>query len=592
MTIIYRLKPVAAAVMLACATQSAQAFETIEFENGFKLETRINVNYTLSARMEDRDPLLSTQLGPPDANGRRSILSAGSNDGNNNFDDGALTSNRLALLFDGKLSKPLGGGGDLGFVLSASTFYDDVYNGSNDNDRGSGLPNAAYNPNGVNKEPPFDEFTEGAEHYHGSYTRLLDTYAYGVFDLGGSRLSARLGRQVVNWGEAIFFPGIGLAQGPADGSKSLIPGTEVKEQLLPEDQVSFSLEVNRWTLLAHWQFQFQEVIAPSPGSYLNTSDGVGPGGKCLGPWVSLPGVPGLFDGYTGCSFGKRGDDIMPSDTGQWGVGTRYRITDATEVGVYYLNYSDRTPVPEINAFTPGTAVPDFFGIPGNQIGNGSYNVRYFEDVELIGATFSTSLGLVTVAGELSYKDGVPVLVNTVVNPATGATIPNPTEGKVMQANLNAFANFGRTRIAPQTILIGEVAYVDIGTLEERKAPGVENFPEAQQAFFPASDDPSFDTNEAVAISATGSFGYPNLFEGWDLNVALAYSQQIEGRTLVGGVGGDGDKRYSVGFTFTRLSNLQLGLTWLGFLGDANLDLKDFRALTDREQLSFVAKYSF
>ena len=574
-----RVKPVAATVMMICASPSAQAFEAIEFGNGVSLETRVNVTYTLSGRMEDADPLL--------------VSASGSNDGDNNFDDGALTGNRLALLFDGKLSKPLSGGGDMGFVLSASTFYDDVYQHANDNDKGSGLPGAGYNPNGVNKEPPFDEFTNGAERYHGGYSRLLDAYAYGRFDIGGSRLSARLGRQVVSWGEALFFPGISLAQGPADGTKSNIPGTETKDLLLPEDQVSFSLEVTPgWSLLAHWQFGFQETLAPAPGSYLNTSDAVGPGGKCLGPWVSLPAVPGVFAGYSGCSFGIRGEDIEPSATGQWGLGTRYRITDATEVGLYYLNYGDRTPVPEINAFTPGTAVPDFFGIPGNQIGNGSYRVRYFEDVELIGATFSTSLGLVTVAGEVSYKDGAPVLVNTVVNPATGATIPNPTEGKVTQVNLNAFANFGRTRLAPQTVLLGEVSYVDVGTLEARKAPGVENLPAVQQTFFPAGDDPSFDTGEAIAISATASFGYPNLFEGWDLNLALAYSQQIEGRTLTGGVGGEGDKRYSVGFSLLRLSNLQLGLTWLGFLGDASVDLKEFRGLTDRDQLSFVAKYSF
>ena len=143
-----------------------------------------------------------------------------------------------------------------------------------------------------------------------------------------------------------------------------------------------------------------------------------------------------------------------------------------------------------------------------------------------------------------------------------------------------------------TILTGEIAYVHVGTLEARKAPGVENLPPAFQAAFPASDVASFDTDDAFAVAATGSFSYPNLFEGWDLGVTLAYSQQIEGRTLTGGVGGEGDQRYSVGFNFTRLSNLQLGLNWLGFLGDASTDLKEFRALTDREQLSFTAKYSF
>ncbi len=576
-----RLTPLAVAVILACAGYPANAFETLEFANGMRLETRINTTYTLSGRLEGRDKLLAA--------------AAGSNDGNNNFDNGDLTSNRLALLLDAKLNRPTDDGRDLGLVFSASTFYDDIYQRSNANNPGSGLPNASYNPNAVNKPPPFDEFTNGAERYHGGYGRVLDAYAYAAFDLGESRLTTRLGRQVVSWGEALFFPGISLAQAPADGTKTGIPGTETKDQLLPEDQVSVSLEATQnWTLLAHWQFGFQETIAPAPGSYLNSSDAVGPGGRCLGPWVNLPAVPGLFAGYEGCSFGIRGEDIKPSDTGQWGVGTRYRVTDATELGLYYLNFSDRTPVPEINAFTPGVSIPPAlqpaFGI--RQIGNGSYNVHYFEDVKLIGATASTSLGVVSVAGEISYKDGAPVLVDTVVNPATGAVIPNPTAGKVTQVNVNAFANLGRTRLSPQTLFLAEVSYIDIGSVDARKAPGVENLPPPQQAFFPASKTLSFDTSNAWAFSTSAALGYPNLFEGWDLNVALAYSGQIQGRTLIGGVGGEGDQRFSVGFNFVRMSNLSLGLTYLGFLGDADITLKEFRPLVDRDQLSFVAKYSF
>ncbi len=580
---VFRMKPVTAAVVLACASQSAQAMDTIEFANGATFETRVNMTYTLSARMEDPDPLLTA--------------ASGSNDGNNNFDKGSLTSNRVAMLFDGKYLKPLDAGQELGFVLSATAFADYSYMTSNDNNPGSGLPGAGYNPNGVNKRPNFNEFTNQAEFYHGGYGRLLDAYAYGTWNLGDSRLGVRLGRQVVAWGEALFFPGISLAQGPADGTKAAIPGTEVKDLLLPEDQISVSLEATPdWSLLAHWQFQFQETLAQAPGSYLNTSDSVGPGGRCLTPWTNVAPIPQVgFPGYEGCAFGKRGDDILPSDTAQWGVGTRYRVTSATELGIYYLNYSERIPVPEINAFTPGpfAASP----VPAlRPLGSGSYNVHYFEDVKLIGATASTSLGVVSVAAEVSYKDGTPVLVNTLVNPAAptnpASYIPNPTEGKVTQANLNAIWNFGRTVIAPISLLTAEVAYVHVGSLEARKAPGVENMPPPFQAAFPASDDPSFDTDDAFAVSATYSATYPNLFEGWDLGLAFAYSQQIEGRTLTGGVGGEGDIRYSAGFTFTRLSNLQLGLTWLGFLGDASTDLKEFVAVTDRDQLSFVAKYSF
>ena len=58
------------------------------------------------------------------------------------------------------------------------------------------------------------------------------------------------------------------------------------------------------------------------------------------------------------------------------------------------------------------------------------------------------------------------------------------------------------------------------------------------------------------------------------------------------MGGEGDKRYSIGATFTYQGNLSLGLSYLGFLGNADLALKTQRLLTDRDQLSLVAKYSF
>ncbi len=570
----------AAAALLGCAAP-ALAFDQIEFGDGIKFDSRINFTYTLARRMKAQDPVLAK--------------SNGNNDGENNFDKGSLTANRIGALFDGKLSK-----GDSGLVMSASSFYDNVYHRTNDNDPGNGQPGAGYNPNGVNHPPPFNEFTKDTRHYHGGYTRLLDAYGYTSFNLGDeSRLNLRFGRHVVSWGEALFFPSMSLAQGPADGTKQGVPGTETKDQLLPEDQVSFSLEVNpRWSVLGQWQFQFKETLAPAPGSLLNASDGVGPGGVCLQPWAKLPAVQGVFNGFEGCSFGLRGADIRPSNSGQWGLGTRYRVTDETELGLYYLNYKDRTPLPEINAFTPGTPVPAFFNIPGNQIGQGSYRIRYFDDVKLVGATMSTTFDLFTVAGELTYKDGAPVLVNTLVNPAApnnpSSYIPNPTRAKISQLNVNTTMNLGRTPVAEMTLLLAELSYVHVGSIDARKAPGVENLPAAMQAAFPASNTYTFDSKTALAANLTASLTYYGVFEGWDLSVPISYSTQIRGRTLTGGLGGEGDRRYSVSASMIYRGNMSLGLNYLGYLGGPNPNgaAKTFRPFTDRDQLSIVGKYSF
>ena len=87
--------------------------------------------------------------------------------------------------------------------------------------------------------------------------------------------------------------------------------------------------------------------------------------------------------------------------------------------------------------------------------------------------------------------------------------------------------------------------------------------------------------------------YPGIFEGWDLSVPISFSRPLKGRTITGGVGGEGDMRGSIGANFTYKRNLQVGVTYMGYFGNAEVvNQREFRALTDRDQLSLVMKYSF
>ncbi len=574
----HRIAPIAAAALALATTLSAQAVEPITFGDGYTLDWNLGLTYGVAQRVGTPSPLLTSAK-----------TNAGANDGDNNFKKGSLTSNGVSALFQGKLSK-----GDSGFVLSASDFYDSVYHRTNDNS------NAPNNPNGVNSPPPFNQFTSATRTYMGGYGRILDAYGYTTLDVGGGRsLNVKIGRQVVNWGEALFYPNIAQAQGPFDGTKTGIPGAAVKDTILPEDQLSLSLAATpRWTLLGQVQFGFHETIAPAVGSYLSTSDGVGPGAYCLGPFTSIPAVaPAGFGGFNGCSFGSYRGDIRPSKVGQWGIGTRYRLTDQTEAGLYYLDFNDRTPLPVINSFTPGTAIPAalqaaFGGL--SQIGNGSYQVRFFNHVKMLGTTLSTlASDSVSVASEASYRWGAPVLVNTVVNPATGATIPNPTRADVATASVNFLANLGNTPVAPQTTLLGEVSGSYVNNIQPLQAPGVQTLPAAFQAAFPASSQLSYVRPFALAYTVQASFGYPGIAEGWDMTIPISFSNQVTGRSLVGTSGsGQGDRRIGIGATFVRRSNLTLSVNYLAFLGSPNTGLLNSNLLADRNFVSLSAKYTF
>src|SRR5579862_8210808 len=105
----------AAAAALLAMNQPASA-GLVQFDNGWNIDYGLTATYTLAARVKEPDPLLS------------GAKNAGGNDGDNDFSQGALTANRAALLLETKIHKD-----NYGFVVSASTFYDNVYHRNNDN---------------------------------------------------------------------------------------------------------------------------------------------------------------------------------------------------------------------------------------------------------------------------------------------------------------------------------------------------------------------------------------------------------------------------------------------------------------------------
>lgn len=508
----FKKSALTAAIISACLATQASAGESIDLGNGFNFDWKGTAAYSLAARTENQNPDLSTGFG-------RST-------GDANFDKKDLTANGLSLLMEGHLSK-----NGSGLVMSASAFYDDVYQD--------------------------DKFTDAAEKYHGGYARLLDFYGYTTFAFGETGYAdIRLGNHVVAWGEALFFPSMSLAQGPSDAIKAAVPGAEVKDILLPEEQISTQLEINdKLSLMAHYQYDWHQTIVPEPGSFLSTSEAVGFGATCMVATIS---------GF--CPFGARNSDIQPDDAGQWGIGTRYRISENTELGFYYLNYSDRIP---LTLFTPSDA-----GFSGP----GTYQVQFFDDIDLYGATFTTTQGMASIAGEITYKKGAPTLVNT-------TAVPTGARSDILQTNLNGIFNFGRTSFAENATLTTELAYVDIMDVKEAALPGFA---------FTSSDEP-FWGDHGLAFSGSLSLAYPGITENWDLGVPISYARQISGRTLTGGVGGEGDHRFAIGANFTHhRSGIQVGAKYTAYLGDhhTGIAVDKEKKLSDRDYVALTVKYAF
>ena len=142
----FELSGLVVATALVCTP--AWSGETIEFDNGTTIDWTVTTSYGLGVRL---------------SNPSSKLLTPNADDGDRNFDKGSLVTNRIGALAEMIVRKDNYGG-----VLRASTFYDDVYHRSNDND----------SPGTVNKAGDHDEFTSDTKYYSGGRSKFLDAYVF------------------------------------------------------------------------------------------------------------------------------------------------------------------------------------------------------------------------------------------------------------------------------------------------------------------------------------------------------------------------------------------------------------------------------
>jgi hypothetical protein len=216
--------------------------------------------------------------------------------------------------------------------------------------RGSGL----YDDETENGATQRTKLSKSARDLVGTYTRLLDAFAYARFDLGGMPSELRLGRQVLSWGESTFIQGGLNTINHFDVAALRVPGSELKEAFLPQEMAVFNLQFNdRLSTQLVYLLDWNDTKPEPAGSFFSTNDFAVPGGErvVLGfgafsdQGVDFRPLGGpLIPDFQNV---KRLDTREPKNSGQFGINFKLFMPDfnnGTELGLYFLNYHSRLPL--------------------------------------------------------------------------------------------------------------------------------------------------------------------------------------------------------------------------------------------------------
>lgn len=301
------------------------------------------------------------------------------NDGNRNFDTG-LVSEVYKVTSDLEVTYQ-----NYGAFVRGTAFYDtQIMDKRNDYyDANTPVQPSQNYPND-------DSFTYETRHKAGRNAEILDAYVYGNWDVADMPVGARLGRQVFNWGEGIFYRGGVNTTNPVDAAKFRLPGSELKEVLVPVEALSFNLGLtDNLSMETFYQFNWKETAIDPVGTYFSETDPFADGGNTAytqsgalaGALTPNPGFGGLSlyqlsalnpaNGLKGSQFATKdafkvasiGSDLNAKDDGQFGVSFKYVMEElnSTEFGVYFVNYHSKEPYinADINAAYGGMTGAQF-----------------------------------------------------------------------------------------------------------------------------------------------------------------------------------------------------------------------------------------
>lgn len=425
----FKVTALAAAIAAVGAVTPAHAYE---YSNGdFRMQVDTTVSIGASWRADDRD-----YRGVGDQNALAAGQTSGHLHGTSSQDNsnllwkkGSTFSEVAKVVVDLEMNYK-----NYGAFIRGKAFYDHrIVNGDGVTDK------PAFYRQDANGNP-----LEPAQSA-GTSADILDAFIWADWWVGDKPLNVRLGKQVISWGEGLFFPNGINTINPVDVNALLAPGSEVKDALIPLNALYGSLGVtNNLTIEAFVLFEWAETELPECGTFFSTTDLAG--ANCYGGFFPGGSEASLVDptlGPIGAAEFRvlpRGADGEPSDSGQYGIAARYFVDSIeTEFALYYINYHSRLPLISGHMADPtkvdplvttllgtGPLSPDLetarlqlLSATSTPTGTAylfptaDFFNEYPEDIQLFGASFNTTVdfglpgGATAFSGEISMRKDQP-----------------------------------------------------------------------------------------------------------------------------------------------------------------------------------------
>jgi len=246
----------------------------------------------------------------------------------------------------------------------------------------------------------YDSLTDPARKKISNDAQLLDLWVSKDYDIDKEHGHVRFGNQVLNWGESIWAAGGINATNALDLQKLSIPGTQLKEAVIPSPMISFAQNIMPGlSLEAYYQFWWNHDRFPPVGTYWSVSNNLGAGAGPIylnGNNANLAVPPGT----PGATVVQMGADMQPSNQGQFGLNLHAKPAGTQmDLGLYFLNYHDKMPVLDNNI-------------------NGTVSPKYLENRQLYGVSANFPVSDWAVGSEVSYRPRDAVALTGCFAPAS------------------------------------------------------------------------------------------------------------------------------------------------------------------------------